>query len=77
MSESINADTKSITIIANGQPRVVREGCTIADLLSELAIVPARVVAQLDGVIVPRSDFASAILREGCKLEIVTLVGGG
>jgi len=77
MSETIDASTKSIPIIANGQSRVVREGSTIADLLYELAIVPARVVAQLDGVIVPRSDFARAVLQEGCKLEIVTLVGGG
>jgi thiamine biosynthesis protein ThiS len=31
----------------------------------------------LDGVIVPRSEFDKAMLREGSKLEIVTLVGGG
>lgn len=77
MSEPVDPHTTSITIIANGQPRTVREGSTIADLLSELAIVSARVVAQLDGLIVPRSDFANAVLHEGCKLEIVTLVGGG
>ncbi|HLZ59683.1 MAG TPA: sulfur carrier protein ThiS [Ktedonosporobacter sp.] len=67
----------SITIVANGQPRVIREGSTIADLLHDLEIAPARVVAQLDGLIVSRSEFDQSVLREGSKLEIVTLVGGG
>jgi thiamine biosynthesis protein ThiS len=69
--------TTTITIIANGQPRTVKAGSTIADLLQELAIAPARVVAQLDGVIMARSDFERSILQEGSRLELVTLVGGG
>ena len=76
MSETTHP-TSAITIIANGQPRAIKAGSTIADLLQELAIAPARIVAQLDGVIVPRSDFAQSILQEGCQLELVTLVGGG
>ncbi len=77
MSEMIHAGSASMTIIANGQPRVVKVGCTIGDLLRDLAIVPRRVVAKLDGVIVARSEFDHAVLQEGSKLEIVTLVGGG
>jgi sulfur carrier protein len=75
MSESNQATT--ITIVANGQPRTVKAGSTIADLLRELTIAPTRVVAQLDGVIVQRSDFAGSTLQEGSQLELVTLVGGG
>ena len=55
----------------------VKAGSTITDLLQELNIAPIRVVAQLDGVIVSRSEFDKAVLQEGCKLEIVTMVGGG
>lgn len=66
-----------ITIIVNGQRRVVRTGCTIGDLLLEFAIAPARVIAQLDGVIIPREQFAQTDLHEGGRLEIITLVGGG
>jgi thiamine biosynthesis protein ThiS len=77
MSDLIHAGSALMTIIANGQSRVVKVGCTIEDLLRDLAIVPARVVAQLDGVIVPRDEFDQAVLQEGSKLEIVTLVGGG
>jgi sulfur carrier protein len=67
----------TITISANGQPRVVKAYSTIADLLDELQISPMHVVALLDGTIVPRSDFSQATLQEGSQLEIVTLVGGG
>ena len=66
-----------ITIVANGQSRQIRAGSTIADLLQEIAIVPTRVVAQLDGVIVPRISFDQTVLQEGSQLELVTLVGGG
>lgn len=76
MSETTHV-TSTITIVANGQPRSIKAGSTIADLLQELAIAPARVVAQLNGVIVPRSDFGQSTLQEGCQLELVTLVGGG
>jgi sulfur carrier protein len=77
MSEVINSSSGTITIIANGQARQVRAGSTVADFLQELSIAPSRVVAQLDGEIVSRSDFEKTVLQEGSKLEIVTLVGGG
>jgi sulfur carrier protein len=77
MNKIVNPNSGTTTIIANGQPRSVKARSTIADLLQELNIAPTRVVAQLDGVIVSRSDFDKAVLQEGCKLEIVTMVGGG
>lgn len=77
MNKFVNPNSGTITIIANGQPRSVKVGSTIADLLQELNIAPMRVVAQLDRVIVSRSEFDKAGLQEGCKLEIVTMVGGG
>ena len=77
MNKCVNPNSGMTTIIANGQPRTVKAGSTVADLLQELNIAPTRVVAQLDGIIVSRSEFDKAVLQEGCKLEIVTLVGGG
>jgi len=77
MSDVINSHASTITIIANGHPRTVKAGSTIADLLQELNIAATRVVAQLDGVVVSRSEFGQAVLWEGCRLEVVTMVGGG
>jgi len=77
MNETLNPNSGKITIIANGQPRVIKASSTIADLLHELNVKPTRVVAQLNGMIVPRSEFDKAVLQQGCKLELVTMVGGG
>ena len=77
MNETISPNPSTITIMANGQPRTVKAGSTIADFLQELNIKPTRVVAQLNGVIVLRSEFGQAVLLPGCKLELVTMVGGG
>ena len=77
MDEQASSADTTITIIANGQPRTVKAGSTLDDLLREVAITPSHVVVQMDGVIIARDAFAQTILREGSKLEIVTLVGGG
>ncbi|GCE47844.1 thiazole synthase/sulfur carrier protein [Thermosporothrix hazakensis] len=67
----------TISILANGQTRTVRAGCTIAEFLQELSIAPRLVVAQLDGTIIAREQFGTTPLYEGCRLELVTMVGGG
>jgi len=77
MKSNEEKTTTFISITANGQPRTVEAGSSVADLLWDLAVAPARVVVQLDGVIIARTDFAQAALHEGSQLEIVTLVGGG
>lgn len=77
MNDMAHTPATTITISANGQPRTVQQGSTIADLLREIAIMPTHVVVQMDDVIIARSAFAHIELHEGCKLEIVTLVGGG
>ena len=77
MNELVKPDPDTITIIANGQPRIVKASSTIADFLQQLNIGPTRVVAQLNGEIVSRGEFHKAVLQQGYKLEIVTMVGGG
>ena len=77
MSEIINRSPNAIAVFANGQTYTVKMSSTIADLLQEFSIAPTRVVVQMDGMIVQRTEFSKTVLREGSKLEIVTLVGGG
>ena len=77
MNEITNSDPGTITISANGQPRTIKANSTIANFLQELNIKPSRVVAQLNGLIVPRDEFDQAVLQQHCQLELVTMVGGG
>ena len=65
------------TITVNGEPRHVAPGASIADLVRELGLDPARLAVEHNGVIAPRSRLGGAVLGEGDVLEIVHFVGGG
>ena len=68
--------TASLSITVNGDPRRAPTG-SIADLVRSLALDPAKVAVERNGVIVPRSTLAAVALAEGDRLEIVHFVGGG
>ena len=50
---------------------------SVAELLVHLQIDQATVVAEIDGLIVQRSDFAQTPLLEGQSIELIRFVGGG
>jgi len=50
---------------------------TVAELLKNLDIKAATVVAEVDGQIVERKKFAETKLRNGQSIELVRFVGGG
>lgn len=64
-------------ITVNGEPQEISEGSTIASLLQQLGKNPKFLAVERNLELVPRTEHASAELREGDSLEIVTLVGGG
>jgi sulfur carrier protein len=66
-----------VNIMANGQQRIIKYGSIMGDLLRELTIPPAHIVAQLNGSIIPRGTLDEVTLQQGDKLELVTMVGGG
>ena len=64
-------------ITVNGEPQEISEGSTVASLLQQLGKNPKFLAVERNLELVPRTEHASAELREGDSLEIVTLVGGG
>ena len=50
---------------------------TIADLLKNLDINEATVVAELEGKIINKEDFAGTALSSGQNIELIRFVGGG
>jgi thiamine biosynthesis protein ThiS len=66
-----------MTIQVNGQPRDVEAGASVAKLLGDLGVTQPHVAVELNLQVVPRADHARTFLREGDRLEVVTLVGGG
>ena len=50
---------------------------TLAELLDELGLAAATVVAEIDGAIVRPEAFAATDLEDGQKIELVKFMGGG
>ena len=61
----------------NGESREAVDGTTVAQLLEQLKISPRHVAVELNLEVVPRERHAETVLRDGDRLEVVTLVGGG
>ncbi|UCG59626.1 MAG: sulfur carrier protein ThiS [Phycisphaerales bacterium] len=50
---------------------------TLTDLLEKLDVDAATVVAEVDGKIVQRRQFASTRLQNGQSIELIRFMGGG
>ena len=68
--------TSALSLVVNGESRRAEPG-SIADLVRQLELDPAKVAVERNGEIVPRSTLADVALAEGDALEIVHFVGGG
>jgi thiamine biosynthesis protein ThiS len=72
-----NVTESAFRIVVNGESREVRAGETIAGLVRTLELDPERLAIELDRRIVKRAAWASTVLPDGARLEIVQFVGGG
>jgi sulfur carrier protein len=66
-----------IRIQVNGEQRTCPDGLAIPEVLIALGYQPAVVVVELNGVILPRSQWPGRTVVESDALEVVTIVGGG
>jgi sulfur carrier protein len=66
-----------VDILVNGQPRTVRDGLTVAQLLAELGLAGKRLAVEVNRDIVPRGEHAACALHGGDRVEIIHAIGGG
>ena len=64
-------------ITLNGRPETLDSATTLGRLLTQLKLEPIRVAVEINEDLIPRKTFAKTVLRDGDRIEIVTLVGGG
>ena len=66
-------------LLVNGKEVQVEDGITILDLLerSGIQIRPVGLAVAVNEEIVPKSKYAEYRLKEGDRVEIVNIVGGG
>ena len=61
----------------NGEQIILNEKISLAEFLQQEGYAPEKIAVELNGEIIPRSRYASVILTDADKLEIVSFVGGG
>jgi sulfur carrier protein len=66
-----------MNILLNGAAQALREGADVAELLEVAGLAGKRVAVEVNLEIVPRSQHATRVLREGDRVEIVHAIGGG
>ncbi len=64
-------------VIVNGESREVPEPTSVEGLIELMGLGRAVCAAEVDKAIVPKRERATTLLREGQRVEIVTLIGGG
>ncbi|MBF0391378.1 MAG: sulfur carrier protein ThiS [Alphaproteobacteria bacterium] len=64
-------------VTINGEERSFQAQHTVASLLGELGLDPAKVAVERNLEIVPRSTYGEIPVAEGDRLEVVHFIGGG
>lgn len=64
-------------ITFNGDVRQTSDQASIADLLMEAEVNPRRVAVEVNFELIPRELHHTHQLKDGDRVEVVTLAGGG
>jgi len=75
--DRMTGDRVTIEVTVNGEPRQVRAGTTVGELVAAAAGLGRGVAAAVNGEVVPHSSWAATTLGAGDLVEIVSAVPGG
>nr|WP_255570471.1 sulfur carrier protein ThiS [Cohnella sp. CFH 77786] len=64
------------TVTVNGQAKPTSAG-SLWELAAQLGLAEKRVVAEMNGAIVPKAEWRTTALPAGATVEFVHFVGGG
>ncbi len=67
----------NIKIILNGEEKLINRDKNILLLLEDYKLSPMMVAVELNGNIIKKENFSSAQIKNGDKIEIVRMMGGG
>jgi len=67
----------TVRVYVNGEPREFSSPLSLAQLIEELDLPPARIAVELNRDVVRRNDWSTTELRDDDRIEIVHFVGGG
>ncbi|ATX81871.1 sulfur carrier protein [Mariprofundus ferrinatatus] len=65
-----------ITIHLNGEDRTVHAG-SLSELVVELGLEKRMIAIECNLEVVPKSEYDATLLKEGDRIELVHMIGGG
>ncbi|MBK8871510.1 MAG: sulfur carrier protein ThiS [Elusimicrobia bacterium] len=66
-----------MTITVNGETKTLESGLTLAQLVTQMGLTTGRLASEVNGDVVRRADYATRVLADGDRIEIVQMIGGG
>jgi len=75
--ETTQSARAAARITLNGEPFPLAAGATALDLVVGLGLAGRPLAVEVNEAVVPRARLADCMLKDGDRVEIVTLVGGG
>lgn len=66
-----------VAIVVNGKPRALRTGATVSSLLTDANLDPIAVFVEYNDEPLERERFSTTEFKEGDRIEIAQMVGGG
>jgi thiamine biosynthesis protein ThiS len=61
----------------NGEEQELTDGSSLADLVEQLSLPPQRIAIELNRSVARRQEWATTILKDNDRVEVVHFVGGG
>ncbi|MEO1617045.1 MAG: sulfur carrier protein ThiS [Planctomycetota bacterium] len=66
-----------VTVTINGEPTEIASEMTVEVLLDTVEVPPNYLAVEVNSEVVRREDYATKMVHDGDRVEVVTLVGGG
>ena len=66
-----------VRLIVNGEARNLAAEMSLPEYLTSFGLDGRRIAVAHNGIVLYRDDWASVVLRDGDRLEIVRMIGGG
>ncbi|MFJ4867723.1 sulfur carrier protein ThiS [Streptomyces sp. NPDC088757] len=70
-------ETVSVSVSVNGEARALSGPVSLGALVATLTAAPSGVAAAVNETVVPRGEWASTLLGDGDRVEVLTAVQGG
>jgi sulfur carrier protein len=64
-------------LIVNGEPLDYEEGMTVADVLARRNYIFRMLAIWVNGVFVPRTEYAATPVPDGAEVQVIHMISGG